>query len=182
MKDLDIEKLERQNIYKVPEGFFDEMQQNVFQKITPHKTGKIIKLNWAYSAAAAIALLFGITFFINQNNKDAQTENQKITSVEMESKSTNTNVQSAQPKKEAVVAYQTLEKDLTNAVATNQKENTDLNTVNVSNKGINEKQDIVSANPNTEKQVDQILANFSSAELADLGKNTEQDVYLDLYN
>ena len=30
--------------------------------------------------------------------------------------------------------------------------------------------------------MDQIIASFTSADLADLGKNTEQDIYLDLYN
>jgi len=33
-----------------------------------------------------------------------------------------------------------------------------------------------------EVQVDQILSSFTSAELADLGNNAEQDIYLDLYN
>ena len=42
------------------------------------------------------------------------------------------------------------------------------------------KKEYVPQNP--EIQVDQVLSSFTSAELADLGKNIEQDIYLDLYN
>ena len=70
MKNLDIEKLERQNVYRVPDHFFEEMQLNVLSETMPKKEAKIIKLNWAYSAAAAVALLFGITFFVNQQDAD----------------------------------------------------------------------------------------------------------------
>ena len=69
MKNLDIEKLERKNIYKVPDGFFEQMQSQILNKTQPKQNAKIIKLNWVYAAAAAITLFFGITFVINQNNQ-----------------------------------------------------------------------------------------------------------------
>ena len=71
MKNLDIEKLERKNSYEVPNDFFTKMQENVLKETTHKKEARIFKLNWAYSAAAAVAVLFGITFFVNQNNNDA---------------------------------------------------------------------------------------------------------------
>ena len=37
MKNLDIEKLERQNVYRVPDHFFEEMQLNVLSETMPKK-------------------------------------------------------------------------------------------------------------------------------------------------
>ena len=37
MKDFDIEKLERKNIYKTPDNFFAEMQANVLKQAVPQK-------------------------------------------------------------------------------------------------------------------------------------------------
>lgn len=182
MKNLDIEKLERKNIYKAPDDFFTQMQMKVLQETAPQKPGKIIKMNWAYATAAAIALLFGITFFVTQSNGDLQSntiDNQLANSRE----STGIGSLSAnEPKVEARTAYKTLENDLTNVVAENQIENkAPVNvTEQITVKYINPKKAVAPQNP--EVQVDQILANFTSAELADLGKNAEQDVYLDLYN
>ena len=182
MKDLDIEKLERKNIYKVPDNFFEEMQMKVLLKTAPKKEAKIIKLNWAYSAAAAVAMIFGITFFVTQ--KDNGTEG--ITTTNQTARNENGSainlVPNDQPKKEAVIAYQTLEKDLTNAVGTNQTESK-ATTAKVLTRQIEAvEKNTVPAVQNPEVQVDQILASFSASDLADLGKNTEQDVYLDLYN
>ena len=175
MKNLDIEKLERQNVYRVPDHFFEEMQLNVLSETRPKKEAKIIKLNWAYSAAAAVALLFGITFFVNQQDAD--------TDLVSSEKQIANNV--------SVVATDSLpvdnlekptEQDLTNIVATNQTESTAPGDIVEQKKSSLGNQEKISTFQNSDSQVDQILANFSSADLADLGKNTEQDVYLDLYN
>ena len=72
--------------------------------------------------------------------------------------------------------------DLTNVVATNQTESTAPSDIVEQKKSSLGNQEKISTFQNSDSQVDQILANFSSADLADLGKNTEQDVYLDLYN
>ena len=179
MKNLDIEKLERKNIYTAPDHFFEDMQARVLQQTAPQKQARVIKMNWGYAAAAAVAMIFGITFFVNQigeGNAVIQ-ENQVLTSAE--SSSTNL-VAEAQPQKEATIAYQILEKDLTSVAPVNQKEDEDAIAVTTKTKTSAAVQNKVNA-PNPEVQVDQILANFTSAELADLGKNTEQDIYLDLY-
>lgn len=177
MENLDIEKLERKNVYKVPENFFAEMQQKVLAETAPKKEAKIFKINWAYSAAAAITLLFGITFFVTQNDEAGNTQN-----VMANNNSPVSNAITEQQKQEAANAYKTFENDLTSVTENNQKrEQAPIATVSektTQNNTPNKKD--VTATP--EVQVDQILANFTSTELAAVSKNTEQDIYLDLYN
>ena len=70
MKNLDIEHLERKNIYKVPdESFFTEIQAKVLQETAPIKETKTVKLNWMYAAAAAMAMVFGATFVKKKKKK-----------------------------------------------------------------------------------------------------------------
>ena len=179
MKNLDIEKLERKNIYTAPDHFFEAMQARVLQKTVPTKQAKVIKMNWGYAAAAAVAMIFGITVFVNQNGEEnaVSKENQVLTSAQSSPANL---VAQAQPKKEATIAYQILEKDLTSVAQVYQKEDEDAIAVTTKKATSAAVQNKVNA-PNPEVEVDQILANFTSAELADLGKNTEQDIYLDLY-
>ena len=179
MKNLDIEKLERKNIYTAPDHFFEDIQARVLQQTSTQKQAKVIKMNWAYAAAAAVAMIFGITVFFNQNGEEnsAVGEMQSMTSVNSSSTSLS---EEGQPQKEATIAYQILEKDLTSVAPVNQKEDEGAIAVSTRKETSEEVQNKVNA-PNPEVQVDQILANFTSAELADLGKNTEQDIYMDLY-
>ena len=183
MKNLDIEHLERKNIYKVPdESFFTEIQAKVLQETAPKKEPKTVKLNWMY-AAAAIAMVFGATFVINQNEK---TEPQNLTATEISNQNTsivNNSESIIKPDNEAKIAYQTLNNDLTSIEVNYPKEsetkvkvaeNTETKTVATKN--------VQTAVQTPEVQVDQILSSFTSTELADLGKNAEQDIYLDLYN
>ncbi|MCZ2084415.1 MAG: hypothetical protein LC112_09090 [Flavobacteriales bacterium] len=175
MKDFDIEKLKRENVFTQPNGFYEDMQSNVLQKVKPVSRGKIINLNWAYGAAAAVALLVGVSVVMNQN---PIVETQSITKVVP----TTNSLPNDKIQKEEVVALQTLEKDLTSIEQTHPKESTKSDMI--SKKGnvsfADQKNQKTTQNP--EVQVDQILASFTSAELADVGRNTEQDIYLDLYN
>ena len=79
MKEFDLDKLERKNPYKVPENFFEEMQENVLKQTTKKevKKPKIFKLNFSAvtSMAAALALVFGFTFLW-------KTDQAEITTVE----------------------------------------------------------------------------------------------------
>lgn len=184
MKNLDIEHLERKNIYKVPEeSFFAEIQANVLKETAPKKETKTVKLNWMYAAAAAIAMVFGATFVINQNEK---AEPQNFTATEISNQNTsivNNSESIIKPYSEAKIAYQTLNNDLTSIEVNDPKEsetkvkvadNTETKTVATKN--------VQTAVQTPEVQVDQLLSSFTSTELADLGKNAEQDIYLDLYN
>ena len=179
MKNLDIEKLERKNIYTAPDHFFDDIQAKVLKETFPKKQAKVIKMNWAYAAAAAVALIFGVTFFVTQDGESINTisKEQSLTAVN----NTEANALSeSESHTEARIAYQTLENDLTSVAAVNQREDREPLAVSAKTGTSAAVQNKVNA-PNPEVQVDQILANFTSAELADLGKNTEQDIYLDLY-
>lgn len=182
MENLDIEKLERKNIYTAPDGFFAEMQMKVLQETAPKKQGKIVKMNWAYSAAAAVALLFGITFFVTQNNGETEGNTIDNQLAKTENRGVTSSVSAVEPEKEAVIAYKTLENDLTYVVEDHQREDKAPETVSEKTTVKYAKETKPATSQNPEVQVDQILANFTSAELADLGKNAEQDVYLDLYN
>ena len=182
MKNLDIEKLERKNIYQAPEDFFEEMQAKVFKEITTVKKARIISMNWAYSAAAAIAIIFGVTFFVNSNGVEENVQNPIA------------NVESSSPSGEV-------------SADRSQISNNDLEeagTINLEDKRqqvVEERkiaaQPMAVVTPKTEKYIpeskkvsrgkaeipmDQIISSFTSADLADLSRNTEQDIYLDLYN
>ena len=171
MKNLDIEKLERKNIYKVPDGFFEQMQSQILNKTQPKQNAKIIKLNWVYAAAAAITLFFGITFVIDQNNQKEEVMTQVSNG---ENKGATNSLSTNKMENKETVALRILEEDL----PANQKENE--KPITIAEKQPKRENKIIPQN--TEIQVEQILANFTSAELADVGKNTEQDIYLDLYN
>lgn len=180
MKDLDIENLERKNIYKTPDRFFEEMQAKVLSQAAPQKQAKVVKMNWVYGMAAAVAMVFGITFFVNQSSEDDNVAPLQASNIE--NSSSNTALTEIKPQKEATVAYQTLQSDLTSTAENNQKENERLVGVVSSKAASADVQTSRITTPVSEVQVDQMLSNFTSAELADLGKNTEQDIYLDLYN
>ncbi len=123
-----------------------------------------------YAAAAAITLFFGITFVINQNNQE-----EVMTQVSNgENKGATNSLSTNKMENKETVALRILEEDL----PANQKENE--KPITIAEKQPKRENKIIPQN--TEIQVEQILANFTSAELADVGKNTEQDIYLDLYN
>ena len=183
MKNLDIEKLERKNIYQVPDHFFEEMQAKVLQDIAPAKEAKIFRMNWAYSAAAAVALLFGITIFVNNSDETEQTQN-VIASANLDSVRNSMLADKQEISDNISYADNRVEEDKIQdvksmevivqrpkAVATNTPKE---NTVKLVKTNINAQQE--------EMPMDQILSSFTSADLADLGRNTEQDIYLDLYN
>lgn len=175
MKDFDIDKLERKNIYKTPENFFAEVQANVLQQAIPQKKARMRSLNWAYGAAAAVALLVSTTFLVYQG--DEQTEVIAQSSPVVVPTPVTAPVET---KNEAKLAYETFANDLTSVSIDNQKaEAAPIQTVAKAKKERIEKPKL--STPSPEVQVDQILANITSAELATLGRNVEQDVYLDLY-
>ncbi|UZT96351.1 hypothetical protein ODZ84_14080 [Chryseobacterium fluminis] len=176
INDFDLEKLERKNIYKVPEGLFDDVQQNVLNGVLPAKKAPIFKLNWAYAAAASVALIFGATFVLNSNDSSEATGSQAAI-VSNEKK----------PKPESEIAYETLKSDLTSVENSNQTfvnqnvessltkagENREQKTVTQTVKPVSKKE---------EAQVNEYLDSFSNSEIAELASNSTQDVYLDLYN
>lgn len=186
MKNFDIENLERKNTYKIPEGFFGKMQENVIREtgvsqekhITTDKKGKIFKLNFSYAVAASLVLLFGIFAFNQFGNSETEHHLQSTFS------DSTRIVSEQQPHSEAVQAYKALESEIeqaesnTNPVASR---TIAVQTVKPEDKKTGTspgKTKLVSS----EVQMDQVMSQLSRTELADLGRAAEQDIYLDLYN
>ena len=209
MKNFDIENLERKNIFTTPDNFFDKVQENVLretvhlQKDIKIAEAKAFKLNWVYAAAAALAMIFGLGYFLNSNNTEvsipstvANVEQNKVVekpstpavapvhsvadlnetgAVTEPSNQNLTFAQTNNPKVEARVQSRNIETEMTpKIVATYAGPKTEAKTM-VKTAAI------TSAAPD-EALMDDVLSSFTYAELKEASKNTEQDVYLDLYN
>lgn len=168
---FDVEKLDRKNIYTTPEHLFEDIQSNVLAEIKVEKKAPIIRLNWAYTAAACIALVFGGSLVYNGISDTAPVNTlAEIT-----------------PKKESQIAYETLQADLT-SVETNNQIAEDQNikpVVRTAVQNVDHSKNVKTVTASakqTEKQMNEYLDSFTSSEIADLAVNGNQDVYLDLYN
>ena len=185
MKNLDIEKLERKNIYSIPDSFFETVQENVLSEtvykiknedheITLPKNNK----KWWY-AAAVMLMLFGSTFFyISKNNSENAVAQNDLASENIKSIRDFKihNSQETAQKQKATENYIAFTDDLTFI----QKQDQKSNITNNPKKTKNKKNEI--AAPKPEEQVDQILDAFSAEEVALISHNMEQDIYLDIYN
>lgn len=183
MENFDIENLERKNIFKKEAPFFDEMQKNVLREIQPvqiQNEGRIFKMNWMYAAAAAVAMIFGILFFVNRDQADKNDYIALKTDTSRAVESVNNS--NTEDKQQDIHTTEEISSNinLTSAPKSNHIER--KTTTDVSSKET-EKMAIKTTTVQTpDTKMEQVLSGFTSAELADLGDNTEQDVYLDLYN
>lgn len=180
MKEFDIEKLERKNIYKVPDNLFENIQESILNDIKTEKKVPVFKLNWMYAVAASLALIFGIAFVFNYNNNSVDKG--------LNSKETYA-VNKGEPKTEGEIAYETLKADLTsvesnNQTFVNQKNNVDFSTnaENGSGKETVSQKPVKAVVKKEENRMNEYLDSFSNSEIAELASNSTQDVYLDLYN
>lgn len=171
MKDFDIEKLDRKNIYKSPENIFDNVQKNVLNTIEKETKTPIYKLKWVYAVAASIVLIFGISFVYNNSNTDKVTVSENYSLAEV-------------PKKDSQISYETLKQDILDLEeSTVIAPKNDMHKKQVVYKSSRES--IAKAEPvakHTEKQFTEILDSFSNSEIAELASNSSQDVYLDIFN
>lgn len=186
MKNFDIEKLERKNIYQTPEDFFGKMQQNVLAQTNvdnnpQQNKAKIFTLNWGYAVAASLVLLFGMLLFWQTDTLQAENNSSK-------KQAAVATIPAQQVVPEATVAYQTLEEDLQNIEKENPttaaKETPKLVVVNEqpSKKQQPKTQPQPEYTAETDVVLEDIISEFPNREIADLTRATEQDVYLDLYN
>lgn len=180
MKEFDIEKLERKNIYKVPDNMFENIQESVLNDIKISNKAPVFKMGWMYAAAASLALIFGATYvFYSDNNSVEQALNSKTGYV----------ANNGEQKTESEIAYETLKSDLTSVENNNQtvenqkskhvyatKENKVAEKVPATSKPVK------AAAKKEEMQMNEYLDSFSNSEIAELASNSTQDVYLDLYN
>ncbi|KFE99428.1 hypothetical protein IX39_01800 [Chryseobacterium formosense] len=173
MQSFDLDKLERKNIYKIPEGVFETVQENVLNEIKAEKKAPIFKLNWGYAIAASVALIFGVTFVYNSNSPvNGDSVNRYANNREV-------------PKKESQIAYETLASDLTSVENANQTVESQMNIKPVVSQVVNnnsENQNKKSVKAANDVHMNEYLESLTNSEIAELANNSSQDVYLDLYN
>jgi hypothetical protein len=200
MKNFDLDKIKDRQLYKMPDAFFEKMQQNVLEKTVLQKETEIIPIRktypelkkWIFAAAACIVLFIGSVFFF-QNTEENVPSNIAKTEVKAEG-----STEIAKPSND-VVTTQTLIADVQENQAStgNNKETIAIKKENVepkvsfakneinkntsvkSKKTAKSKASIKQAKP--EDQIDLLLQNFSAEELAMIAQNSEKDVYLDVY-
>ncbi len=171
---FDVENLERKNIYKVSDNLFETVQNRVLAEVEANEKTPVFKLNWAYAAAASLALIFGGTFVYNSISNSSGDKTANTLAAET-------------PKKESEIAYETLQADLTyveksNQIAENQNRKPVVNNAMQSPQNERSVKTVTASAKKTEKQMNDYLDSFTSSEIADLASNSGQDVYLDLYN
>ena len=169
MKKIDIEKWERKTP-ELPENFFEKMQEKVLDKTVraEKQPVKRFKINPMWASAAAIAVVFGISFFVNVKNKNVEvTQNPQM--VQTENVSTLNQEQSAE--------YQA---DVVNQEAVENQPYTESKT-----SFVGQSLDAVSEqkikNLSTKLKMEEVLNVMSEEELQELATNYEQDAFLDLY-
>ncbi|MCJ8152879.1 hypothetical protein MKJ01_03755 [Chryseobacterium sp. SSA4.19] len=180
MKDFDIEKLERKNIYRMPDDLFNTIQEKVIHDVKANKKAPVFKLNWVYAAAASLALIFGATFVFNSYNETAKDSG---------SSQFKNMVNNSEKKTESQIAYETLKSDLTSVESDNQtmesgESKRSLAKENKAKKTLTGKtnQTAKPVSKENEAQMNAFLDSFTNSEISELASNSTQDVYLDLYN
>ena len=169
MKKIDIEKWERKTP-ELPENFFEEMQEKVLDKTVraEKRPVKRFKINPMWASAAAIAVIFGISFFINFKNKNVEViQNPQL--VQSENIST--------LNQEKSIEYQA---DVVNQEAIENQPYTESKTsfVGQSSDAVSEQK---IKNLSTKLKMEEVLNAMSEEELQELTSNYEQDTFLDLY-
>ena len=178
MKHLDIEQLERKNIYKTPDHFFEKIQENVMKDFSENQNqqkpqiGRKTNGNWWYAAASLVLLAGAAWVFSSIPSEEANNivRNNDI----RETISPPTQIQNM-PKPETE-NYITLANDLTIAAEVHQKEKQPATKIK---EIADQRAEITFTGA---QQIEQILDVLTAEEIASLAQNTEQDIYLDLYN
>ena len=169
MKKIDIEKWERKTP-ELPENFFEEMQEKVLDKTVrvEKRPVKRFKINPMWASAAAIAVVFGISFFINFKNKNVEvTQNPQM--VQTENVSTLNQEQNTEPQIDVVGQEVAENQSYTESKTSFAGQSLDA----VSEQKVK--------NLSTKLKMEEVLNVMSEEELQELATNYEQDTFLDLY-
>ena len=169
MKKIDIEKWERKTP-ELPENFFEKMQEKVLDKTVraEKQPVKRFKINPMWASAAAIAVVFGISFFVNVKNKNAEViQNPQM--VQNENHSNLNQPQNAEPQIDATVQEVTENQSYTESKTSFVGQSLDA----VSEQKVK--------NLTTKLKMEEVLNVMSEEELQELATNYEQDTFLDLY-
>ena len=175
MKEFDLDKLERKTPYKVPENFFEEMQANVLKQTTnkEKKETKVFRLHFSAvtSIAAALALIFGFTFLWKTNQAYITTPTNTDSMVIVKTPTEESNVFKNQDLTTVSEVHQVAKEIQKQADIIS---NTTTNTGNASN--------IKTPAKTADLNYDQLLNSLTDEELKELSKNSDQDIYLELFN
>ena len=169
MKKIDIEKWERKTP-ELPENFFEKMQEKVLDKTVraEKQPVKRFKINPMWASAAAIAVVFGISFFVNVKNKNAEViQNPQM--VQTENVSTLNQDQSAEH-----------QVDIVNQEVTENQSYTESKT-SFAGQSLDAVSEQKVKNLSTKLKMEEVLNVMSEEELQELATNYEQDAFLDLY-
>ena len=169
MKKIDIEKWERKTP-ELPENFFEEIQEKVLDKTVraEKRPVKRFKINPVWASAAAIAVVFGISFFVNVKNKNVEvTQNPQM--VQTENVSTLNQEQNTEPQIDTVGQEVTENQSYTESKTSFAGQSLDA----VSEQKVK--------NLSTKLKMEEVLNVMSEEELQELATNYEQDTFLDLY-
>ena len=169
MKKIDIEKWERKTP-ELPENFFEEMQEKVLDKTVraEKQPVKRFKINPAWASAAVIAVIFGISFFVNFKNKNVEM---------MQNPQMVRNENASTLNQEQGIEYQV---DVVNQEAVENQPYTESKTsfAGQSSDAVSEQK---IKNLSTKLKMEEVLNVMSEEELQELATNYEQDTFLDLY-
>lgn len=169
MKKIDIEKWERKTP-ELPENFFEEMQEKVLDKTVrvEKRPVKRFKINPMWASAAAIAVVFGISFFVNFKNKNVEViQNPQM--VQTENVFTPNQQQNTEPKIDVLGQEVTENQYYTES---------ETSFVGQSSDAVSEQK---VKNLSTKLKIEEVLNVMSEEELQELATNYEQDTFLDLY-
>ena len=175
MKEFDLDKLERKTPYKVPENFFEEMQANVLKNTTnkEKKETKVFRLHFSAvtSIAAALALIFGFTFLWKTNQAYITTPTNTDSMVIVKTPAKESNIFKNQDLTTVSEVHQVAKEIQKQADIVS---NTTTNTGTTSN--------IKTPAKTADLNYDQLLNSLTDEELKELSKNSDQDIYLELFN
>lgn len=175
MKEFDLDKLERKTPYTTPENFFEEMQANVLKQTTQKnkKETKIFRLNFSTltSMAASLVLVLGFTFLWKTNQADITTPVDTDSVVNVKTLVKESNMLKNQDIGTVSEVHQVTKEiqkqtETTKAIATAPTETTNVK-IPAKTSDLN---------------YDQLLNSLTDEELKELSKNTDQDIYLELFN
>lgn len=192
---IDIEKLNRKTPYPEPsEDFFKQVQANVLSQtvgnnpVAEKKEAKVFSLNVKWMAAAAVVLIGGLTAFFNFSNDPEVSVAQQSPIIDSVYK-----IEPVQEPASDLIAKNTISKDTQTEISEPKKVNAQSQAasfksqdhISKSKSAVNntDRQDYAyETKKKPEAEVEKVLAAFTPDQLKDLDRNSEQDVYLDLYN
>ena len=189
---IDIEKLSRNTPYPEPsDEFFKTLQDHVISKTIGEKVAvvqkeaKVFSLNFKWMAAAAVVLIAGLTAFLGvDNSSETQSfDSQKpivdsvynINEPESNTSEQLENITATEEHHADVIKKQNVKN---HHIASAKMTVSDAKSYNNT-----DRQDYaVETIRKSESEVEKVLVAFTPDQLKDLDRNSEQDVYLDLYN